>query len=145
MIDETTEKTGEGWTYDTTTKEVTVHVKDDGEGNLYIESIDNNAPEFVNEYQLTPGKFRAEYFQLQGNKVLDGRNWEAGDEFTFTLTAGEGENVDGTEMAEGEVAATMPTKTTDTIKPMEDDSKVTDNTAQFTFTSDRIPDGSTVE
>lgn len=145
VIDETTEKTDEGWTYDTTTKEVTVHVKDDGEGNLYIESIDNNAPEFVNEYQLTPGKFRAAYFKLQGNKVLDGRNWEAGDEFTFTLTAGEGENVDGTKMAEGEVAATMPAKTTDTIKPMEDDSKVTDNTAQFTFTSDPIPGGSTVE
>lgn len=145
VIDETTEKTDEGWTYDTTTKEVTVHVKDDGEGNLYIESIDNNAPEFVNEYQLTPGKFRAAYFQLQGNKVLDGRNWEAGDEFNFTLTAGEGENVDGTKMAEGEVAATMPAKTTDTIKPMEDDSKVSDNTAQFTFTSDRIPGGSTVE
>lgn len=145
VIDETTEKTDEGWTYDTTTKEVTVHVKDDGEGNLYIESIDNNAPEFENEYQLTPGKFRAAYFKLQGNKVLDGRNWEAGDEFTFTLTAGEGENVDGTKMAEGEVAATMPAKTTDTIKPMEDDSKVTDNTAQFTFTSDRVPDGSTVE
>lgn len=145
VIDETTEKTDEGWTYDTTTKEVTVHVKDDGEGNLYIESIDNNAPEFVNEYQLTPGKFRAAYFKLQGNKVLDGRNWEAGDEFTFTLTAGEGENVDGTKMAEGEVAATMPAKTTDTIKPMEDDSKVSDNTAQFTFTSDRVPGGSTVE
>lgn len=145
VIDEITEKTDEGWTYDTTTKEVTVHVKDDGEGNLYIDTIDNNAPEFVNEYQLTPGKFRAAYFQLQGNKVLDGRNWEAGDEFTFTLTAGEGENVDGTEMAEGEVAATMPAKTTDTIKPMEDDSKVTDNTAQFTFTSDRILGGSTVE
>ncbi|MBM6970731.1 VWA domain-containing protein [Mordavella massiliensis] len=145
VIDETTEKTDEGWTYDTTTKEVTVHVKDDGEGNLYIESIDNNAPEFENEYQLTPGKFRAAYFKLQGNKVLDGRNWEAGDEFTFTLTAGEGENVDGTKMAEGEVAATMPAKTTDTIKPMEDDSKVSDNTAQFTFTSDRIPGGSTVE
>ncbi len=145
VIDEITEKTDEGWTYDTTTKEVTVHVKDDGEGNLYIESIDNNAPEFENEYQLTPGKFRAAYFKLQGNKVLDGRNWEAGDEFTFTLTAGEGENVDGTKMAEGEVAATMPAKTTDTIKPMEDDSKVTDNTAQFTFTSDRVPSGSTVE
>lgn len=145
VIDETTEKTDEGWTYDTTTKEVTVHVKDDGEGNLYIESIDNNAPEFVNEYQLKPGKFRAAYFELQGNKVLDGRNWEAGDEFTFTLTAGEGENVDGTKMAEDEVAATMPAKTTDTIKPMEDDSKVSDNSAQFTFTSDRIPGGSTVE
>lgn len=145
VIDEITEKTDEGWTYDTTTKEVTVHVKDDGEGNLYIESIDNNAPEFENEYQLTPGKFRAAHFKLQGNKVLDGRNWEAGDEFTFTLTAGEGENVDGTKMAEDEVAATMPAKTTDTIKPMEDDSKVTDNTAQFTFTSDHVPGGSTVE
>lgn len=86
VIDEITEKTDEGWTYDTTTKEVTVHVKDDGEGKLYIESIDNNAPEFENEYQLTPGRFRAAYFKLQGNKVLDGRNWEAGDEFTFTLT-----------------------------------------------------------
>ena len=145
VIDETTEKTDGGWTYSTNTAEVTVHVKDNGNGALYIESIDNNAPEFENIYQLTPGKFRAAFFQLQGNKVLYGRNWEAGDEFTFTLTAGEGENVDGTKMAEGEVLATMPAKTTDTIKPMEDDSKVTDNSAQFTFTSNRIPGGSTVE
>lgn len=145
VIDETTTKTDAGWTYDTSTHEVTVHVKDNGEGALYIESIDGNAPEFENIYKLTPGKFRAAFFKLQGNKVLDGRNWEAGDEFTFTLTAGEGENVDGTKMVEGEVAATMPVKTTDTIKPMEDNSKVSDNTAQFTFTSDRIPGGSTVE
>ncbi len=145
VIDETTTKTDAGWTYDTNTHEVTVHVKDNGEGALYIDSIENNAPEFENIYKLTPGKFRAAYFQLQGNKVLDGRNWKTGDEFTFTLTAGEGENVDGTKMAEGEVAATMPAKTTDTIKPMEDDSKVSDNSAQFTFTSDRIPGGSTVE
>lgn len=145
VIDETTEKTDEGWTYDADSHEVTVHVKDNGVGALYIDSIDNNAPEFENIYKLTPGKFRAAYFKLQGNKVLEGRNWKAGDEFTFTLTAGEGENVDGTKMAEGEVAATMPAKTTDTIKPMEDDSKVSDNSAQFTFTSDRIPGGSTVE
>ena len=145
VIDETTTKTDAGWTYDTSTHEVTVHVKDNGEGALYIESIEGNAPEFDNIYKLTPGKFRAAFFKLQGNKVLDGRNWKAGDEFTFTLTAGEGENVDGTKMADGEVAATMPAKTTDTIKPMEDDSKVSDNSAQFTFTSDRIPGGSTVE
>lgn len=144
VIDETTEKTDSGWTYSTNTAEVTVHVKDDGNGALYIESIDGNAPEFENIYKLTPGKFRAAYFKLQGNKVLDGRNWKAGDEFTFTLTAGEGENVDGSKMAEGDVTATMPAKTTDTIKPFEDDSKVSDNTAQFTFTSDRIPGGSTV-
>ena len=145
VIDETTEKTDGGWTYDTDTEEVTVHVKDDGQGKLYIESIDNNAPTFENVYKLQPAMFRAARFQLQGNKVLDGRNWEAGDEFTFTLTPGEGDNVDGSKMAEGEVAATMPVKQSDTIKPFEDDSKVTDNSAQFTFTSDRIPGGSTVE
>ena len=145
VVDETTEKTDDGWTYDTDTAEVTVHVKDNGEGELYIEGITGNAPVFENVYKLQPAKFRAAYFQLQGNKVLDGRDWEAGDEFTFTLTAGEGENVDGTKMTEGEVAATMPVKTSDTIKPLEDDSKVSDNSAQFTFTSDRIPGGSTVE
>lgn len=139
VIDETTEKTDAGWTYDTHTEEVTVHVKDDGEGKLYIDSIEKNNPTFENVYKLQPAMFRAARFQLQGNKVLDGRNWEAGDEFTFTLTAGEGENVDGSKMAEGEVAATMPAETTDTIKPFEDDSKVTDNSAQFTFTDERYP------
>lgn len=145
VVDETTEKADGGWTYDTRTAEVTVHVKDNGEGELYIEDITGNAPVFENVYKLQPAKFRAAYFQLQGNKVLDGRNWEAGDEFTFTLTAGEGENVDGTKMVESEVAATMPVKTSDTIKPFEDDSRVSDNSAQFTFISDRIPGGSTVE
>ena len=140
VIDETTEKTDEGWTYDTDTAEVTVHVKDNGEGALYIESIEDNNPEFENVYQLQPAKFRAARFQLQGNKVLDGRNWETGDEFTFTLTAGRGDNVDGTQMADGEVAATMPDSTSDTIRPADGDgSKVTDNSAQFTFTDERFP------
>ena len=148
VIDETTTTTAGGWTYDGSTHEVTVHVEDNGEGELYIDGnngIDGNNPTFENIYKLQPAKFRAARFQLQGNKVLDGRNWEAGDEFTFTLTPGEGDNVDGSKMAEGEVAATMPVKQSDTIKPFEDDSKVTDNSAQFTFTSDRIPGGSTVE
>lgn len=139
VIDETTTTTAGGWTYDASTHEVTVHVKDNGEGELYIAGIDGNSPVFENIYKLQPAKFRAARFQLQGNKVLDGRNWEAGDEFTFTLTAGEGENVDGSKMAEGEVAATMPAETTDTIKPFEDDSEVTDNSAQFTFTDERYP------
>ena len=140
VIDETTEKTDGGWTYDADTAEVTVHVKDNGEGELYIDSIDNNNPEFENVYQLQPAKFRAARFQLQGNKVLDGRNWESGDEFTFTLTAGRGDNVDGSQMSEDEVAATMPASTSDTIRPADGDgSKVTDNSAQFTFTDERFP------
>lgn len=140
VIDETTEKTDGGWTYDASTHEVTVHVKDNGEGALYIESIDGNNPEFENVYKLQPAKFRAARFMLQGNKVLDGRTWEAGDEFTFTLTPGRGDNVDGMQMADGEVAATMPTSTSDTIRPADGDgSKVTDNSAQFTFTDERFP------
>lgn len=140
VIDETTEKADEGWTYDTDTAEVTVHVKDNGEGALYIESIEGNNPEFENVYQLQPAKFRVARFQLQGNKVLDGRNWETGDEFTFTLTAGRGDNVDGSQMSEDEVAATMPDSTSDIIRPADGDgSKVTDNSAQFTFTDERFP------
>lgn len=140
VIDETTEKTDGGWTYDASKHDVTVHVKDNGEGALYIESIDGNNPEFENVYKLQPAKFRAARFMLQGNKVLDGRTWEAGDEFTFTLTPGLGDNVDGTQMADGEVAATMPASTSDTIRPADDDgSKVTDNSAQFTFTDERFP------
>lgn len=140
VIDETTEKTDGGWTYDASTHEVTVHVKDNGEGALFIESIDGNNPEFENVYKLQPAKFRAARFMLQGNKVLDGRTWEAGDEFTFTLTPGRGDNVDGTQMADDEVAATMPTSTSDTIRPADGDgSKVTDNSAQFTFTDERFP------
>lgn len=140
MVDETTEKTDGGWTYDTDTEEVTVHVKDDGKGKLYIDSIDNNAPTFENIYKLQPAMFRAAKFQLQGNKVLDGRDWEAGDEFTFTLTAGRGDNLDGSTMADGEVTATMPSSTSDTIRPADGDgSKVTDNSAQFTFTDERYP------
>lgn len=146
VIDETTTTTAGGWTYDADTEEVTVHVKDDGEGALYIDDITNNNPTFENKYVLKPVTFRAARFKLEGNKVLDGRDWEADDEFTFTLTAGVA-NVDGQVLQPNDpiVQATLPKKTSDTIKPFEDDSKVTDNTAQFTFTSDRIPSGSTVE
>lgn len=140
VVDETTTTTAGGWTYDDATYEVTVHVKDDGQGKLYVDGIDGNGPTFVNKYELQPAMFRAAFFRLQGNKVLDGRNWEAGDEFTFTLTPGRGDNVDGSAMADGEVAATMPAKTSDTIKPLTDDgSWVSDNSAQFSFTDDRYP------
>ena len=140
VIDETTTTTAGGWTYDDSTHEVTVHVKDNGEGELYIDGIDGNDPTFENVYKLQPAKFRAARFMLQGNKVLDGRTWETGDEFTFTLTPGRGDNVDGSQMSEDEVMATMPASTSDTIRPADGDgSKVTDNSAQFTFTDERFP------
>lgn len=147
VIDETTEKTDGGWAYDTSTHEVIVHVKDDGKGMLSIESIKDNNPTFENVYRITPGRFRAAFFQLQGNKVLDGRDWEVGDEFTFTLTAGVA-NVDGQTLQPTDpvVQATMPKKTSDTIRPADNDgSKVDGNSAQFSFTDDRYPGGDIVE
>lgn len=145
VVDETTTTNAGGWTYDNETYEVTVHVKDDGQGKLYVDGIDGNGPTFVNKYELQPAMFRAAFFRLQGNKVLDGRNWEAGDEFTFTMTAGRGTNPDGTQMDPDVVEATMPDKTSDTIEPLANDgSKVTDNSAQFTFTDERYPGGDVV-
>lgn len=86
VIDETTEKTDEGWTYDTTTKEVTVHVEDNGEGNLYIGSIDNNTPEFVNEYHAGADYNAQGAGGLDITKKLNNRNMTA-DQFTFTIEA----------------------------------------------------------
>ncbi len=138
--------TKDGITYDTTIKTVTVNVNDNGDGTLTATVADgSDALTFDNTYNVQPVMFRAAYFALQGNKVLDGRTWEQGDTFTFTMTAGRGTNPDGeTQMDSSVVEATMPEKTTDTIEPLADGSKVTDNSAQFTFTDERHPGGDVV-
>lgn len=137
--------TKDGITYDTSVKTVTVNVEDNRDGTLTATVADgSDTLTFNNTYNVQPVMFRAAYFALQGNKVLDGRNWEQGDTFTFTMTAGRGTNPDGTQMAAGVVEATMPDKTTDTIEPLADGSKVTDNSAQFTFTDERYPGGDVV-
>ncbi len=138
--------TKDGITYDTSVKTVTVNVNDNGDGTLTATVADgSDALTFDNTYNVQPVMFRAAYFALQGNKVLDGRNWEQGDTFTFTMTAGRGTNPDGeTQMDPGVVEATMPEKTSDTIEPLADGSKVTDNSAQFTFTDERYPGGDVV-
>lgn len=138
--------TKDGITYDTSVKTVTVNVIDNGDGTLTATVADgSDALTFDNTYNVQPVMFRAAYFALQGNKVLDGRNWEQGDTFTFTMTAGRGTNPDGTQMDPEVVEATMPDKTSDTIEPLANDgSKVTDNSAQFTFTDERYPGGDVV-
>lgn len=138
--------TKNGITYDTSVKTVTVNVTDNGDGTLTATvAEESDELTFNNTYNVQPVMFRAAYFALQGNKVLDGRNWEQGDTFTFTMTAGRGTNPDGTQMAGGVVEATMPKKTTDTIEPLANDgSWVSDNSAQFTFTDERYPSGDVV-
>lgn len=145
-VDESNNWTKDGITYDHSTKTVTVEVTDKGDGTLtafVAEGSDKLT--FNNAYNVQPAMFRAAYFALQGNKVLDGRNWEQGDTFTFTMTAGRGTNPDGTQMAAGVVEDTMPDKTTDTIEPLASDgSWVNNNSAQFTFTDERYPGGGVV-
>ena len=135
-----------GITYDTSAKTVTVNVEDNGDGTLTA-SVDEGSDDltFNNTYNVQPAMFRAAYFQLQGDKVLDGRNWEQGDTFTFTMTAARGTDANGEQMANGVVEATMPDKTSDTIEPLANDgSWVSDNSAQFTFTDERYPGGDVV-
>ena len=138
--------TKDGVTYDTSTKTVKVNVTDNNDGTLTATVAEGSDKlTFNNAYNVQPAMFRAAYFALQGNKVLDGRNWEQGDTFTFTMTAGRGTNPDGTQMAAGVVEDTMPDKTTDTIEPLASDgSWVNNNSAQFTFTDERYPGGGVV-
>lgn len=138
--------TKDGITYDTSAKTVTVNVVDNSNGTLTA-SVDEDSDEltFNNSYNVQPVMYRAAFFKLEGNKVLDGRIWEQGDTFTFTMTPGVGETLEGAEISSGDVAQTMPAKKTDTIEPLANDgSWVSDNSAQFTFTSDRMVGGSTV-
>ena len=97
VIDETTTTTAGGWTYDSKTVEVTVHVEDQN-GALVITGIDNNNPEFINSY--TPGSVSLSGDSaLKVTKVVSGGT--AASDFHFTLTfdaessSGKAENIEG--------------------------------------------------
>ena len=146
-VGESTDWTKDGIVYDYSVKTVTVNVSDNGNGTLTADVAEgSDALTFNNVYSVKPVMFRAAYFKLQGNKVLEGRNWEQGDIFAFTLTAGAA-TINGQRVEPGDpiVQATLPKKTTDTIEPLADGtvddggSWVSDNSAQFTFTDERHP------
>ena len=73
-----------GITYDTTVKEFTVNVVDDGYGNLTADS--NEISIFTNTYQAEPVVFPADgKGELQVTKIFTGRDWKDTDEFTFVM------------------------------------------------------------
>ncbi len=82
VIDETTEKTDAGWTYDTSTHEVTVHVVDQ-DGKLVITKIDGNAPTFTNKYDHGTVTLSGES-ALKVQKTVTGAPTDV--DFTFTAT-----------------------------------------------------------
>ena len=71
-----------GITYDTTAHTVTIKVADDGNGNL-VADTDSDLIQTVtvtNTYEAGPAEG-----EIKVTKKLEGRDWQSGDTFTFTL------------------------------------------------------------
>ena len=141
---EATEDNGytvDGITYDVTTKYVTVTVTDDGQGNLTASVKEgSDALAFTNTYGYPEISLLSLDLGLEGNKVLSdpestGREFEAGDSFTFRIEPGVCVDPDGQTLSDDVVRATLPDKTEDTINP------VGGTSAIFSFASD----GTTVD
>ena len=81
--------TGKGITYDGTTYTVETTITDNGDGALKAEHVlkDATSATFKNAYSVTPLDAELD-FDL--SKVISGRDWTDGDEFSFTITAPEG-------------------------------------------------------
>ena len=87
-----------GVTYDAAVKTVTVDVSDKGDGTLKVTTSGDGADAtFTNAYSASGD------FTLQGAKHLDGRSFQKGDSWTFTVSGSEG--------------APLPATTTVTIDP----------------------------
>ena len=80
--------TGKGITYDGTTYTVETTITDNGDGTLKAEHVlnDATAATFKNTYSVAPLDAELD-FDL--SKVISGRDWTDGDEFSFTITAPE--------------------------------------------------------
>jgi len=95
---ETTTKTDEGWTYDTSSHDITVTVTKNDDSQL-VASVQGNNPTFTNAYVASPTTLDTKTaFGL--TKQLTGRDWN-NDSFTFMLTGSDG--------------APMPTSNTATV------------------------------
>ena len=80
---------GNGITYDGKTYTIETTITDKGDGTLKAEHVlkDATAATFKNTYSVAPLDAELD-FDL--SKVISGRDWTDGDEFSFTITAPEG-------------------------------------------------------
>ena len=125
---------GAGWTNDTTAKSLAIKVSDNGQGGLtaVIESGDN--PTVTNEYVGDSAAKPVDTSTLF-SKSISGRDWFAGDEFGFTLTA----KTDGAPMPEG-TAEGSATATTTVKAPQDKAGEQTFGFGTFKFSYDDIKD-----
>lgn len=81
--------TSKGITYSDAKYTIETIITDNGDGTLKAEHVlkDAEAATFENTYSVTPLDAELD-FDL--NKVISGRDWTDGDEFSFTITAPEG-------------------------------------------------------
>lgn len=81
--------TSKGITYSDAKYTIETTITDNGDGTLKAEHVlkDAEAATFENTYSVTPLDAELD-FDL--NKVISGRDWTDGDEFSFTITAPEG-------------------------------------------------------
>lgn len=81
--------TSKGITYSDAKYTIETTITDNGDGTLKAEHVlkDAEAATFENTYSVTPLDIELD-FDL--NKVISGRDWTDGDEFSFTITAPEG-------------------------------------------------------
>lgn len=81
--------TSKGITYSDAKFAIETTITDNGDGTLKAEHVlkDAEAATFENTYSVTPLDIELD-FDL--NKVISGRDWTDGDEFSFTITAPEG-------------------------------------------------------
>lgn len=81
--------TSKGITYSDAKYTIETTITDNGDGTLKAEHVlkDPEAATFENTYSVTPLDAELD-FDL--NKVISGRDWTDGDEFSFTITAPEG-------------------------------------------------------
>lgn len=81
--------TSKGITYSDAKYTIETTITDNGDGTLKAEHVlkDAEAVTFENTYSVTPLDAELD-FDL--NKVISGRDWTDGDEFSFTITAPEG-------------------------------------------------------
>lgn len=81
--------TSKGITYSDAKYTIETTITDNGDGTLKAEHVlkDAEAATFENTYSLTPPDIELD-FDL--NKVISGRDWTDGDEFSFTITAPDG-------------------------------------------------------
>lgn len=144
-VNEASNWTKDGITYDHSSKTVTVKVDDNGNGTLTANVVadESDTLKFTNTYATQDISVFSLDLGLEGNKVLSdpdntGREFEATDSFEFTLRAypGASTNPDGTAMDDAIVRATLPVKVSDTIAGI-----TGGNEAQFSFADD----SSTVE